>query len=33
MRKYQFNWKLIGDVSDGRPNPGGEVGVEMYRLL
>lgn len=32
MRKYQFDWKLIGDISDGRPNLKGEVGVELYRL-
>lgn len=33
MRKYQFDWKLIGNISDGRPNLGKEVGVEMYRML
>ncbi len=33
MRKYLFDWKLIGDISNGRPNLGGEVEVEMYRLL
>lgn len=33
MRKYQFDWALIGDVSGGRPNLGKDVGVEMYRLL
>ena len=33
MRKYPFDWRLIGNISDGRPNLGGEVEVEMYRLL
>jgi len=33
MKKYQFDWKLIGDISDGRPNLGQEVGVDKYRLL
>jgi predicted hydrocarbon binding protein len=33
LRKYRFDWKLIGDIHDGRPNLGGAVEVEMYRLL
>ena len=33
LRKYPFDWKLIGDIRDGRPNLGGTVEVEMYRLL
>lgn len=33
MRKYEFNKMLIGDVAEGRPNLGVNVGVEMYRLM
>lgn len=33
MRKYQFDWKLIGNVCEGRPNLGETVEVELYRLL
>lgn len=33
MRKYQFNKALIGDVAEGRPNLGVNIGVEMYRLM
>lgn len=33
MRKYQFNWDLIGNVEEGRPNLGPKVNVEFYRLM
>lgn len=33
MRKYEFNWDLLGDLKDGRPNLGPSVGLEMYRLM
>lgn len=33
MRKYQFSWELIGDINEGRPNLGENVGLEMYRLM
>lgn len=32
MRKYQFNWNLLG-VEDGRPNLGAKVDLEIYRLM
>ena len=31
--KYKFDWKLLGDVEEGRPNLGTSVGVDMYRLM
>lgn len=33
MRKYEFDWALIGDVEEGRPNLGIKVNVEFYRLM
>jgi predicted hydrocarbon binding protein len=33
MRKYEFNWNLIGDIQVGRPNLGKEVDLELYRLM
>ena len=33
MRKYKFNWDLIGDVSQGRPHLGTTVEVDTYRLM
>jgi predicted hydrocarbon binding protein len=33
MRKYEFSWELLGDISEGRRNLGSEVGVETYRLM
>ena len=33
MRKYGFNWELIGDIKTGRPNIGNDVGLELYRLM
>ncbi|HMK60266.1 MAG TPA: V4R domain-containing protein [Dissulfurispiraceae bacterium] len=32
-RKYQFNWSLLGNVSEGRPNLGQMMRVEVYRLM
>jgi predicted hydrocarbon binding protein len=33
MRKYKFNWDLIGDIAEGRPNLGPSVDVDVYRLM
>jgi predicted hydrocarbon binding protein len=33
MRKYKFNWDLIGDIEEGRPNLGPQVDLDMYRLM
>lgn len=33
MRRYAFNWDLIGDLEDGRPNMGATIGLDMYRLM
>jgi predicted hydrocarbon binding protein len=33
MRKYKFNWDLIGNIEDGRPNLGPQVDLDMYRLM
>ena len=33
MRKYLFDWSLLGDLKEGRPNLGPEIGLDMYRLL
>ncbi|MDR2588682.1 MAG: 4-vinyl reductase [Spirochaetales bacterium] len=33
MRRYEFNWDLIGDIDLGRPNLGKEVDLELYRLM
>lgn len=30
---YVFNWKDIGDISEGRPNLGSEISVIIYRLM
>lgn len=32
-RKYRFNWDLIGDIDQGRPNLGTMISVEQYRLM
>jgi predicted hydrocarbon binding protein len=32
-RKYAFSWDLLGDLEDGRPNLGGNVRLEVYRLM
>jgi uncharacterized protein len=31
--KYEFDWALLGDVEEGRPNLGPMVGVHAYRLM
>ena len=33
VRKYQFNWDLIGDIDQGRPNLGANTDVDVYRLM
>ena len=33
MRKYEFNWDLIGDIDTGRPNLGQHVDLAVYRLM
>lgn len=30
---YNFNWADLGDLTEGRPNLGGETSVLMYRLM
>lgn len=32
-RKYQFYWKLLGNICNGRPNLGNMTRIEMYRLM
>jgi uncharacterized protein len=32
-RKYQFNWDLLGNIAEGRPNLGPNTRIEVYRLL
>ncbi len=32
-RKYEFNWDLLGDIDEGRPNLGPLVRLEVYRLM
>ena len=31
--KYKFSWDLIGDISEGRPNLGNLMRLEVYRLM
>ena len=33
MRKYKFNWQLIGDIEEGRPHLGSEIGLDLYRIM
>ncbi|MFA5183831.1 MAG: 4-vinyl reductase [Syntrophales bacterium] len=33
MRKYRFDWDLIGDIQSGRPNLGNSTRIESYRLM
>lgn len=33
VRKYNFSWDLLGDLSQGRPNLGPTTRVEVYRLM
>ena len=32
-RKYKFSWDFLGDISNGRPNLGPNMRIEVYRLL
>ncbi|MCL4561739.1 MAG: 4-vinyl reductase [Chloroflexi bacterium] len=32
-RKFQFSWDLLGDIPLGRPNLGGSMRLEIYRLM
>ena len=32
-RKYEFNWDVIGDLAEGRPNLGPNVNIVLYRLM
>lgn len=32
-RQYEFNWDLIGDLKEGRPNLGENVNIVLYRLM
>lgn len=29
----QFNWGMLGDIAEGRPNLGGTMSVAVYRLM
>ena len=33
MRKYEFDWSLLGDLKDGRPNLGEKIDLDVYRIL
>lgn len=32
-RNYEFNWDIIGDLQEGRPNLGENVNLVLYRLM
>ena len=32
-RKYEFTWALLGNISEGRPNLGHMMRLEVYRLM
>jgi predicted hydrocarbon binding protein len=32
-RKYEFTWDLLGNISEGRPNLGHMMRLEVYRLM
>jgi len=32
-RKYAFNWNLLGNLEEGRPNLGNQTRLEVYRLM
>ena len=32
-RTYEFNWDIIGDLQEGRPNLGGQVNLILYRVM
>lgn len=31
--RYQFNWGLLGNIEEGRPNLGNTTRLEVYRLM
>jgi uncharacterized protein len=31
--KFKFTWELIGDPTEGRPNLGSDVPLEVYRIM
>lgn len=33
MRRYKFDWELLGDIDEGRPNLGDTVDLSVYRLM
>jgi len=33
QRKYAFNWSLLGNIEEGRPNLGNQTRLEVYRLM
>ena len=32
-RTYEFNWDIIGDLQEGRPNLGDQINLLLYRLM
>ena len=32
-RAYEFNWDIIGDLQEGRPNLGDQVNLVLYRVM
>lgn len=32
-RTYEFNWDIIGDLQEGRPNLGDQIDLLLYRLM
>ena len=32
-RSYEFNWDIIGDLQEGRPNLGDQVNLLLYRVM
>ena len=33
METYNFSWKQLGDIQEGRPNLGNKTDVSVYRLM
>jgi len=33
VRKYAFQWELLGDIAEARPNLGPNTRLEVYRLM
>jgi predicted hydrocarbon binding protein len=33
LRAYEFNWDIIGDIQEGRPNLGDQVNIVLYRMM